>query len=167
MKSAKIIISVVLISFFLTTNCLAGFVVITKPTAKNKLRFVTEEKEYVASFIGAEDQKINYRNLNKILEKHFSQEREERVSGLIWENCDEGSEVVFSVFSETSYIGQVGISTDYFTHEGNFFYRIGELSNTLEKALGYEIELSGIRKKGDISRQEIIFSENDFMILKL
>ena len=163
---SKTTITLLTLLFILfSSNCFAQLKISNSATPKNKLRF-TSNGEYVASFIC--NQKIDYKKMNKILSDHFSAETEKNVTGLIWENCKEDSEVMIQIYNlKNKYVGDIRISTNNFVNNGEFIYRIGELQGALQRGLGFNIVLSGFRKKGDNSRQSITMEGDDFVILKL
>ena len=166
--SKQIFLSVVVIFLFSQTGNALNVGISVSPTPTKKIRFTVDQtSDYVASFISG-IRGLNYKNIQTTLSKHFSQQMEQKVSGSIWENTKEDFEIMFPIYDmKNKYIGSVRVGNKFFINDGNFFYHIGELMDSLEKALGFNVQIIGVREKGDNSRQEIISSGDDFMILKL
>ncbi len=158
-------IAFLMVAMLMITTFASALEIKSVDTPTKKIRFTTEDGQYVSSV-------IIYSNIGKeavdILEKHFSQEREVPVTGLIWENVSEGPEIMLHVYDmDNNFVADIRVSVDYFSHEGKFFYRVERLKQAAEEALEMEINISGIREKGDNSRQKIMYTDSGFMILEL
>ena len=168
MKKNIAIFIVATISIILSSNSFAGICLHEKLPIKNKLLF-TAEGSYVASFIsGLKSDNLYYPGLNLALAKHFSQESGREVEGKIWENVEENENEFVLIVRNSKHrqIADLGISVKFFTKDGEFAYRVGELQHILKQYLGEGIYFEGFRTTKPSVLINFIHKDDDFIVFK-